>query len=134
MSRSERPIGIGSPRASLEANFALQRLVGRDRFFAGVAGSEWARIRKIVKIFQTGPARSPSLHEIECSDAVLILGEDVTNSAPGWRSVCASPSVNSPLKSRGNRALLVDGRRSARNGTGPKGPILHCSAWRDAVG
>jgi NADH-quinone oxidoreductase subunit G len=82
ISRSERPIGIGSSRASLEANFALQRLVGKDRFFAGVAGSEWARIRKMVKILQTGPARPPSLHDIECSDAVLILGEDVTNSAP----------------------------------------------------
>ncbi len=82
ISRSERPIGIGSPRASLESNFALQRLVGKDRFFAGVAGREWTLIRKMVKILQSVPAKSPSLHEIECSDAVLILGEDVTNSAP----------------------------------------------------
>ncbi len=29
-------IGIGSPRASLEANYALRELVGKDRFFAGV--------------------------------------------------------------------------------------------------
>ena len=36
----------------------------------------------MVDILQTGPARSPSLHDIELSDAVLILGEDVTNSAP----------------------------------------------------
>ncbi len=77
-----RPIGIGSPRASLEANFALRRLVGKDRFFAGVAGREWQLITEMVRILQTTPARSPSLHEIESSDAVLILGEDVTNSAP----------------------------------------------------
>ena len=36
----------------------------------------------MVDILKRGPARSPSLHEIELSDAVLILGEDVTNSAP----------------------------------------------------
>lgn len=36
----------------------------------------------MLDILQTGPARSPSLHDIELSDAVLILGEDVTNSAP----------------------------------------------------
>lgn len=75
-------IGIGSPRASLEANFALQKLVGRDRFFAGVESKEWTLLTEMVKILQAGPALSPSLHEIEHSDVVLILGEDVTNSAP----------------------------------------------------
>ncbi len=77
-----RPIGIGSPRASLESNFALQRLVGKDRFFTGVADDEWKLIRAMTEILQMGPARSPSLHDVELSDAVLILGEDVTNSAP----------------------------------------------------
>lgn len=75
-------IGIGSPRASLEANFALRRLVGKDRFFAGVADEQSRMIAAMVDMLQTGPARSPSLHDIELSDAVLILGEDVTNSAP----------------------------------------------------
>ena len=75
-------IGIGSPRASLEANFALRKLVGKDLFFAGVPDSDWLVITSMLDILQTGPARSPSLHDIELSDAVLILGEDVTNSAP----------------------------------------------------
>jgi NADH-quinone oxidoreductase subunit G len=82
VSTGSRPIGIGSPRASLEANFALRQMVGKDRFFAGVADGEWETISSMVEILQTGPARSPSLHDIELSDAVLILGEDVTNSAP----------------------------------------------------
>lgn len=82
ISGGERPIGIGSPRASLETNFALRRLVGGDRFFAGVADSEWKTITAMAEVLQSGPARSPSLHEIELSDAVLVLGEDVTNSAP----------------------------------------------------
>ncbi|MEO6965418.1 MAG: NADH-quinone oxidoreductase subunit NuoG [Acidobacteriaceae bacterium] len=75
-------IGIGSPRASLEANFSLRRLVGKENFFAGVADSDGARIRKMVEILQAGPAHSASLRDVEQSDAVLILGEDVTNSAP----------------------------------------------------
>ena len=82
ISGGERPIGIGSPRASLEANFALRRLVGGNRFFAGVADSEWKTITAMAEALQAGPARSPSLHDIELSDVVLILGEDVTNSAP----------------------------------------------------
>ncbi|MEO7142774.1 MAG: NADH-quinone oxidoreductase subunit NuoG, partial [Bryobacteraceae bacterium] len=77
-----KAIGIGSPRASLEANFALRTLVGKDRFFAGIADDQWRMITTMVGILQAGPARSPSLHDIELSDAVLILGEDVTNSAP----------------------------------------------------
>ena len=39
-------------------------------------------VTAMLDILRTGPARSPSLHDIELSDAVLILGEDVTNSAP----------------------------------------------------
>ncbi len=77
-----KAIGIGSPRASLEANFALCTLVGKDRFFAGIADDQWRMITAMAGILRTGPARSPSLHDIELSDAVLILGEDVTNSAP----------------------------------------------------
>src|SRR5574339_903335 len=33
-------IGIGSPRASLEANFALRTFVGGDHFFPGIAANE----------------------------------------------------------------------------------------------
>ena len=36
----QRVIGIGSPRASLEANFALRTLVGPERFFAGLSETE----------------------------------------------------------------------------------------------
>jgi NADH-quinone oxidoreductase subunit G len=75
-------IGIGSPRASLEANFALRTMVGPELFFAGVAGAQFQLLKAMVKSLRSGPARTPSLHDIETSDAVLILGEDVTNVAP----------------------------------------------------
>ncbi len=75
-------IGIGSPRASLEGNFALRALVGPENFFQGVSERETHLTSLVLKILQEGPARSPSLHEVQSADAVLVLGEDVTNVAP----------------------------------------------------
>ncbi len=75
-------IGIGSPRASLEANFALRTLVGPDRFYPGLSEKDLRLISLIIEIMRKGPAPSPSMHKIEMCDAVLILGEDVTNTAP----------------------------------------------------
>ena len=75
-------IGIGSPRASIEANFALRALVGPERFYAGISGREVSLLASILHILRHGPARSPPLHEVQLADAVLVLGEDVTNTAP----------------------------------------------------
>ena len=75
-------IGIGSPRATLEANFALRRLVGAGRFHSGVAAHEAALLARIVELLRDGPARTPSLGDIGQADAVLLLGEDVSNTAP----------------------------------------------------
>jgi len=75
-------IAIGSPRASLEANFALRTLVGADRFHCGIAEDEAKLIGRTLAILRRGPMRTPTLREIEECDAVFILGEDITNVAP----------------------------------------------------
>ncbi len=80
--REGNVIGIGSPRASLESNFALRTLVGDDRFFAGISDHELQLLSTMLRILREGPARSPSLDEVEHSDAVFVLGEDLTNVAP----------------------------------------------------
>src|SRR5208283_1625142 len=77
-----RVIGIGSPRASLEANFALRSLVGKEHFYTGLSEGDGRLMSKIIKVMEEGPARSPSLREVGSADAVFVLGEDVTNSAP----------------------------------------------------
>ena len=79
---SAQVIGIGSPRASLESNFALRALVGPDRFFLGTSDAETRLVSTMMAFLRTGLARTPSLREIGESDAVLVLGEDVTNTAP----------------------------------------------------
>lgn len=79
---NSKVIGIGSPRASLESNFALRSLVGPDRFSTGMSEESSDLVSLMTAILRQGPARSPSLREIEQSDAVLVLGEDVSNTAP----------------------------------------------------
>jgi NADH-quinone oxidoreductase subunit G len=75
-------IGIGSPRASLQSNFALKALVGEDNFYHGVSENEHNLAELVIKILKEGPARTPSMKEVEEADAVFILGEDLTNTAP----------------------------------------------------
>jgi NADH-quinone oxidoreductase subunit G len=75
-------VGVGSPRATLEANFALRSLVGPENFYVGMSETEYRSICSIVDILRNGPAYSPSLSDVELCDAVLVLGEDVTNVAP----------------------------------------------------
>jgi NADH-quinone oxidoreductase subunit G len=77
-----RIIGIGSPRASVEANVALRSLVGKERFHLGVREQERRLLARALSIVQGGPARSPSLHDVETADAAFVVGEDVTNVAP----------------------------------------------------
>ena len=91
-------IGIGSPRASLESNFALRTLVGADRFFCGVSRSELDHVNLILDILRNGPARSASLRDAEKADAVLVLGEDVTNTAPMLALSLRQASRNKPMQ------------------------------------
>jgi NADH-quinone oxidoreductase subunit G len=76
-----RAIGIGSPRASLEANFVLKGLVGADRFFLGIADAEREAVLAGIAAMKDGPARIASVREIEEADAALVL-EDVAETAP----------------------------------------------------
>jgi len=78
----DRVIGIGSPHAFLEANYALRVLVGEDRFFAGVSAGEDACLAAGLNVLQQGPAPAPTLQGMGLADAALVLGEDVTRTAP----------------------------------------------------
>ncbi len=79
---SDRVIGIGSARASLESNFALRCLVGPESFYPGACNAEAQLLALALDILRAGPVPSASLHEANYADAVLLLGEDVPNVAP----------------------------------------------------
>ncbi|WFF40980.1 NADH-quinone oxidoreductase subunit NuoG [Salinicola endophyticus] len=76
-----RLIGIGSPRASLESNHRLRELVGADRFSTGIEAGELERLRRMEALNRDSGVATPSLREIEACDAVLVLGEDLLQSA-----------------------------------------------------
>lgn len=75
-------IAIGSPRASLQSNFALKTLVGADNFYHGVSDNEHDLAKIAIQIMKDGPARTFSMKDVEKADAVFIIGEDLTNTAP----------------------------------------------------
>ncbi len=76
--QAKRVIGIGSPRASVESNFALRELVGAENFSTGMTAGEQARLELMLKVLCESGIYTPSLREIESYDAVLVLGEDLT--------------------------------------------------------
>lgn len=78
---SKRVIGIGSPRASLESNYALRQLVGAENFFTGIEAGEQQRLERMLDVLKTRGVNTPTLREIEDYDAVVILGEDITQTA-----------------------------------------------------
>jgi NADH-quinone oxidoreductase subunit G len=82
LAEGKKIIGIGSPRASLESNFALHRLVGADRFFAGVSRTEREGMNTALAILRKGPVPTATLQSTGLADTVLVLGEDVGRTAP----------------------------------------------------
>ncbi|MDF7680554.1 NADH-quinone oxidoreductase subunit NuoG [Enterobacteriaceae bacterium ESL0689] len=76
--QAKKTIAIGSPRASIESNFALRQLVGVDNFYSGLALSEQERLQTMLHILREGGVHTPTLREMESYDAVLVLGEDIT--------------------------------------------------------
>ena len=103
-------IGIGSPRASIEANFALRELVGADNFYLGFSEKEQELVNLVLELLRKAPATIPTLKEVEGADAILVLGEDVTNTAP---------------------RLALSLRQSIRNRAFDIADELHLPRWQD---
>ena len=78
---AKRVVGIGSPRASLETNFALASLVGSGNISYGVSAEEQELNTLVHSVLKNGNVTTPNLRDIEKSDAVFILGEDLTQTA-----------------------------------------------------
>lgn len=99
MAESRTVIGIGSPRASLESNFALRTLVGPDNFHLGMSDQESTLMTQMLDLLRAGPARTPSMREAEQFDAVFIVGEDVPNTAPRLSLGLRQSARQQPLES-----------------------------------
>ena len=102
--------GIGSPAASLEANYALLSLVGKDNFYHGVSRKEHELTAMALDFMRNSGVGIPTLKQMETADVVLILGEDLVNTAP-------------------RMALAV--RQSARNALNPDAEAKKIPDWED---
>lgn len=108
----KKMIGIGSPRASLESNFLLRQLVGAKHFYAGIPRTEGKLLQRVLDLLKNGNIRTPSLAEVKDYDAVFIIGEDVTNTAP---------------------MLALNLRQAAKKGPAGLVGSMHIPEWNDAA-
>jgi NADH-quinone oxidoreductase subunit G len=108
---SQRVVGVGSPRASLEANQALRALVGDDAYCNGMDDVD-RRLHRIILDALQSDLSMPSMAQVESYDAVLILGEDITNHAP---------------------RLALSVRQAARNEAATLASAINLAPWQDAA-
>ena len=80
--KQDNLVGIGSTRASLEANHALRELVGEDNFCRGLSENERIVTDQACSILMKGGFKVPTVSEVEEADAIFVIGEDVSNTAP----------------------------------------------------
>jgi len=82
--RGKRFIGIGSARASLEANVYLKKIVGAEHFSAGYSHQKMKVASEQQKLLHYAQSSGEilSLGDIEKCDFILTIGEDITKSSP----------------------------------------------------
>ncbi len=74
--------GVGSDRASVEENVLLQQLVGEESFCSGLSQTQHQVNQQILAVLHDPDIATPTMKELEDCDAVLVLGEDLLNTAP----------------------------------------------------
>ncbi|MCJ8299871.1 MAG: hypothetical protein MJK13_13190, partial [Pseudomonadales bacterium] len=78
---TEQLLAIGSSRSSLENNFCLQSLVGAENFYSDNSAELETQLHNLLCYYRDIQPSS-NLKKLEASDAVLLIGADVTQSAP----------------------------------------------------
>lgn len=96
--QNKKFIGIGSARASLETNFALKNLVGFENFSTGMSHQQQALVNKCIEVLSTEGIYNPGMTDIESHDAVLVLGEDITQTSSRVALSVRQAAKNQALK------------------------------------
>ena len=98
--RGKRFIGIGSARASLEANVYLKKIVGENDFSAGYSNQQMkvASAQQNLLQYAQSSGEILSLSDIEKCDFILVIGEDITKSSPRMalsiRQACRNAGID----------------------------------------
>jgi len=111
ISTSKKVVGIGSPRASLESNHALRSLVGEDNYCNGMSNIE-REMHGIILEAHCSHLNMTTLAGVESFDAILILGEDITNHVPRL-ALSVRQATRNKAKALGQEKQLVDWQDAA---------------------
>lgn len=116
-------VGIGSPRAPLEANFALRCLVGPENFYQGIDAGQRRLVDLVLRVLKDGPVPAATVREVAEADAALVLGEDLLNTAPRIALALRQAARNAPMRAADRLKVprWDDGavRRVVQDATGP---------------
>jgi len=133
-SKTKKIIGIGSPRASLESNFALSVLVGKENFYHGISLKEQLLTKTILGFLQNSGILTPSLKQIEQADAIIVLGEDLTNTAPMIALALRQASRNVPNAEAEKKGIpLWDDAPLREQAQDSKSPIYIATPYKDSL-
>ncbi len=127
-------VGIGSPRATIESNYALMTLAGKENFYHGVSKKEYQLTSIITDFLQNSGIHTPSLKEIEKADAILILGEDLTNTAPMVALAVRQAARNTPnAEATKNHIPLWNDIPVRELGQNEVSPIFIATTYNDSL-
>ncbi|BGI51354.1 MAG: NADH-quinone oxidoreductase subunit NuoG [Buchnera aphidicola (Ceratovacuna japonica)] len=82
LSKSKKILGIGSYRSSIENNFSLLNFVGKKNFSNGMIKTESKCNNIITNFLKKNCSNVPTLKEVENYDSIIIIGQDITITAP----------------------------------------------------
>jgi NADH-quinone oxidoreductase subunit G len=132
LSKNKKIIGIGSPRASIESNYALSVLAGKENFYHGISRKEQFLTKTVLDFIQKSGVQTPSLKQIEKADAVIVLGEDLTNTAPMIALALRQTSRNKPNEEAGGSGIPLWNDAPVRElAQDLKTPVFIATPFRD---
>jgi NADH-quinone oxidoreductase subunit G len=134
LASTRRVVGIGSPRASLEANFSLRSLVGEENFYSGTADPEHRLVALAANILRRSPDLTPSVRDVAACDGVLVLGEDLVNTAPILGLAVLQTLRGKPLRmARELKIPYWDDRAVRVTTSGAEGPLFIASTGKTGL-
>ncbi len=124
LQNSGKIFGIGSPSASLESNYALRKLTGGENFSTGMSDTDHDLSVLASEILAKSGAKKYSMKDVEKAECVLILGEDLTNTAPMLALAVRQSVRQIPMKKLGKLKIHTWDDKAVREAIQTdKGPL-----------
>jgi NADH-quinone oxidoreductase subunit G len=110
-------------------------LVGSEYFYQGVTEQEAGLVTAVIQAFRKGPVAPASVQDVEQADAILVIGEEVLNTAPRLALAIVQAVHRQPAESvqhldipQWNDAAI---RQAVNERKGPLFMLNHRRTWLD---